>query len=99
MIGKRIGIAGEHLTGGDMAAAFSEVVGEEVRYNAVDPAAYRGFGFPGAEDLGNMFQFNRDFADDFCDARPIAETRKLNPSLQTFAQWLEQNRGAFAKAD
>jgi uncharacterized protein YbjT (DUF2867 family) len=99
MIGKRVGIAGEHLTGADMAAAFSNIVGEEVRYNAVDPAAYRGFGFPGAEDLGNMFQFNRDFADDFCDARPIDETRKLNPSLRTFSQWLDENRGAFAKVE
>jgi uncharacterized protein YbjT (DUF2867 family) len=60
-IGKTVGIAGEHLTGKQMAAAFTRALGEEVRYNDVTPEDYRGFGFPGADDLGNMFQFKRDF--------------------------------------
>jgi len=58
-IGKRVGIAGGHLTGAQMAAAFSRALGQEVRYNEVSPEVYRGFGFPGADDLGNMFQFKR----------------------------------------
>jgi hypothetical protein len=90
-IGKTVGIAGEHLTGTEMAAALTEALGEEVRYNAVSPEVYRGFGFPGAEDLGNMFQFKRDFEDDFCGARSLDESRSLNPSLQTFWQWLADN--------
>jgi uncharacterized protein YbjT (DUF2867 family) len=56
-IGKTVGIAGGHLTGGQMAAALSRALGREIRYNAVSPVVFRGFGFPGAEDLGNMFQF------------------------------------------
>ena len=92
LIGKRVGIAGEHLSGSEMAAAFSDLLGEEVRYNAVDPSVYRGFGFPGADDLGNMFQFKRDFEDDFRSARSVDETRSLNPSLQSFAGWLRANR-------
>ena len=60
-IGKTVGIAGEHLTGAQMAAALTKALGQEVRYNDVPPEVYRGFGFPGAEDLGNMFQFKRDF--------------------------------------
>src|SRR6185436_15297763 len=56
LVGQTIGIAGEHLSGSEMAAAFSKLVGEDVAYNSVDPAVYRSFGFPGAEDLGNMFQ-------------------------------------------
>jgi uncharacterized protein YbjT (DUF2867 family) len=91
LIGKTVGIAGEHLTGSQMAAAFSSALGKEVRYNAVPPEAYRGFGFPGAEDLGNMFQFKRDFEEYFCGARSLAFSRSLNPSLQTFEQWLAQN--------
>ena len=90
-IGKTVGIAGEHLTGAEMAAALTEALGEEVRYNAVSPEAYRGFGFPGAEDLGNMFQFKRDFEEEFCGARNLEESRALNPSLQTFRQWLTDN--------
>lgn len=90
-IGKTIGIAGGHYTGAQMAASLSKALGREVRYNAVTPEAYRRFGFPGAEDLGNMFQFNRDFADVCCRHRPLAETKALNPSLQTFDAWLAAN--------
>jgi len=91
-VGKRIGIAGEHLTGREMAAAFTRVLGRQVRYNAVPAAAYRQFGFPGADDLGNMFQFKCEFNDYFCGARDVAEARKLNPALQSFEQWLESNK-------
>lgn len=92
-IGQRVGIAGEHLTGAEMAEAFTRALGQPVRYNAIDPAVYRGFGFPGAEDLGNMFQFNRDFAEDFCAARSLSVSRGLNPGLRTFRTWLAENKG------
>jgi uncharacterized protein YbjT (DUF2867 family) len=95
-IGKRVGIAGEHLTGAEMAAAFSAELGQPVRYNAIEPAVYRSFGFPGAEDLGNMFQFNRDFADMFCAARSLETSRRLNPGLKTFRAWLAENKGRIA---
>jgi len=93
LIGKKVGIAGEHLTGAQMADGLTKALGREVRYNAVTPEAYRGFGFPGAEDLGNMFQFNRDFEDVFSGARSLEFSRALNPSLQTFDSWLTQNKG------
>ena len=92
LIGKTIGIAGEHLTGAQMAAAFTRALGQEVRYNAVSPDVYRSLGFPGADDLGNMFQFKRDFNDAFCGARNVEVARVLNPSLQTFDAWLAQNK-------
>jgi uncharacterized protein YbjT (DUF2867 family) len=89
--GKTVGIAGGHLTGAEMAYGLTRALGEEVSYFAVDPAVYRGFGFPGAEDLGNMFQFNRDFSDYFCAARDLAFSRSINPELQTFDEWLARN--------
>ncbi len=91
-IGKTVGIAGEHLTGAQMAAALTKALGQEVRYNDVPPEVYRSFGFPGAEDLGNMFQFNRDFEQVFCGPRNPSVARALNPSLQTFDGWLDQNK-------
>jgi len=91
-IGKTVGIAGEHLTGMQMATALAKALGQPVRYNAVTPETYRGFGFAGAEDLGNMFQFNCDFESDFCGARNLDQSRSLNPALQTFDQWLAQNK-------
>ncbi|HEX6884275.1 MAG TPA: NmrA family NAD(P)-binding protein, partial [Planctomycetota bacterium] len=90
--GKRIGIAGEHLTGAQMAAALSKALGKDVVYNAVTPAVYRTFGFPGADDLGNMFQYKAEFEREFCGARDVGLARELNPRLQTFAQWLAANR-------
>jgi uncharacterized protein YbjT (DUF2867 family) len=92
MIGKTVGIAGGHLTGAQMAKSLSKALGQPVVYNAVTPAAFRAFGFPGAEDLGNMFQFNCEFEQDCCDARNISETKSLNPELQTFDRWLGANK-------
>ncbi len=92
-IGKTIGIAGEHLTGEEIAAAFARALGEPVRYNPIEPEVYRSFGFPGADDLGNMFQYFRDFSDVVCGSRPVDLTRKLNPQLTTLDQWLHANKG------
>lgn len=91
-VSKTVGVAGEHLTGAQMAAALGRALDREVRYNAVSPEVYRGFGFPGAEDLGNMFQFKRDFEEYYCGVRDLAVARSLNPALQTFDQWLAQNK-------
>ena len=92
LIGKTVGIAGEHPTGAQMAAALSAALGQPVSYNAVPPAVYRTFGFPGAEDLGNMFQFKHDFNEMYCGAREINFSRSLNPELQTFTDWLAANK-------
>jgi uncharacterized protein YbjT (DUF2867 family) len=87
-INKTVAIAGEHLTGKQLAEGMSRALGQEVRYNNVPPEVYRTFGFPGADDLGNMFQFKRDFNDYFVGARDLAFSRSLNPELKTFDQWL-----------
>jgi uncharacterized protein YbjT (DUF2867 family) len=92
-IDKRVGIAGEHLTGAQMAASLTRALGREVRYNDVSPDVYRSFGFPGADDMGNMFQYYRDFADIFCASRSVELARSLHPGLQSFDQWLAKNAG------
>jgi uncharacterized protein YbjT (DUF2867 family) len=91
-IGKTVGIAGDHLTGAQMASAMTTVLGRGIRYNEIAPEAYRALGFPGADDLGNMFQFYRDFEQAFCGVRDIRESRKLNPELQPFDEWLAKNK-------
>jgi uncharacterized protein YbjT (DUF2867 family) len=90
-IGKTVGIAGEHLSGAEMAAGLTRALGEKVTYQDVPPELFRSFGFPGADDLGNMFQFKRDFNDYFRGARSVDFSRSLNPDLQTYDQWLSQN--------
>ncbi len=91
LIGKTVGIAGDHPTCQEMANTLSEILGEEVVYNDISPEIYRSFGFPGADDLGNMFQFYQEFNDPFSDLRDVGNAKKLNPSLQSFKTWLEEN--------
>jgi uncharacterized protein YbjT (DUF2867 family) len=91
LIGKRIGVAGDQLTCTEMAEAMSKALGEEVSYHEITPEQYRGFGFPGADDLGNMFQFYRDF-DEVCNSmRDVNFSKELNPELQSFEMWLAEN--------
>jgi uncharacterized protein YbjT (DUF2867 family) len=90
--GKSIGIAGEHLSGGEMAEALSRALERPVAYNYVPPEVYRTFGFPGADDLANMFQYKRDFAPQFRALRSVEFSRSLNPELQSFARWLAANK-------
>lgn len=90
LVGKTVGIAGEHLTGDEMARGLSQALGQEIVYRYVPPEIYRTLGFPGADDLGNMFQYKRDFETKFCAARDVAFSRSLNPELQSFEAWLQQ---------
>ncbi len=91
LIGKKVGIAGDQLTCAEMAEKMSRALGEEVSYNEITPEQYRGFGFPGADDLGNMFQFYRDF-DEVCNSiRNVKFSKELNPELQSFDTWLAEN--------
>ncbi len=91
-IGKTVGIAGEHLTGAEMAAAMTDALGQPVVHHSVPWEVYRGFGFPGADDLGNMFHVNHDFAKEFAAPRDTAHSRKLHPAMQTFRQWLAKHK-------
>jgi len=91
-IGKRIGITGENLTLSQISEKLGKGLGVRVEYSAVEPDAYRGFGFPGADEMGNMFQVYRDFDRQVLGARSVDVARSLNPSLQTFDQWLAKNK-------
>jgi NmrA-like family protein len=92
-IGKRVGITGENLTLDEMGEKLSRGLGiGKVKYNAVDADVYRGFGFQGADEYGNMFQVYRDFEKQVLGARSADVARKLNPQLQTFDQWLAKNK-------
>ncbi|WP_419706498.1 NmrA/HSCARG family protein [Promicromonospora sp. NFX87] len=95
LVGETVSIAGEHLTGAEYAAAFAELLGEPVHYYPVPFEGLRSAGFPAAEELGNMFQFYAEFADEFTGRRDLAKVRELNPQLKTFSEWLTEHKDAF----
>ena len=92
LVGKSVGIAGEHLSGAQMAEQLGLALGETVVHLSLTPAEYASLGFPGADDLANMFQFKHDFEHRYCASRSISCARTLNPGLQTFATWLARRK-------
>jgi uncharacterized protein YbjT (DUF2867 family) len=92
LAGATVSIAGEHLTGEEMASALSDALGEPVGFVAIEPDVYRGLGFPGSDDLGNMFQFYRDFNDYFVGVRDLDQVRQYHPGLKDFRTWLDINK-------
>ncbi|MEU6863451.1 NmrA/HSCARG family protein [Streptomyces sp. NPDC046876] len=94
-IAATISIAGEHLTVADMAAAMTDVLGEPVRYRPLTADAFRALGFPGADEVGNMFQYYADCEHGFTAARDLDAARALHPGLQDFRTWLYAHRDQF----
>jgi uncharacterized protein YbjT (DUF2867 family) len=92
-IGKTVGIAGEFISVDEMGQRLTKHLGiGPVKYNAVDANVYRSFGFPGADEMGNMFQVYRDFEGPFNANRNIDVARQLNPALMNFDQWVAANK-------
>ena len=97
-VGKTVGIAGESLSFQEMSKRLESIGIKPVQFNAVDANLFRSFGFPGADEYGNMFQVYRDFEKQVNAARSVEVTRKLNPSLKNFDQWLSANKAAVLAA-
>lgn len=87
-IGRTVSIAGDHLTGDEYAAAFTEALGEQVVYRPSGWDEFRDQGFPGAVEMGNMFQYYAQNSTRFVRDRDLNRVRELNPDLQSFRTWL-----------
>ncbi|GAA2554711.1 NmrA/HSCARG family protein [Winogradskya consettensis] len=90
-VGRTVHIAGEHLTGEQIAASLTRAVGEPVVYRPLTHDAYRALGFPGADEAGNMLQYYTEHDGYFTGVRDIEAVRRLNPDLQTLDAWLATN--------
>lgn len=97
-VGTYIGIAGESLSGPEMAKKMGRAIGRTVNFFDMPFDMYRGLGFPGAGDLGNMFQFQQILGDEFQRNRDPRRSRELNPALQDFDTWLAANSSKIAIA-
>ena len=91
MVGQTVGIAGETLSGPELADGFAKHLGRPVTFYDMPFDDYRALGFPGADDMGNMYQWQAILADEFLGLRSVDTARALNPALLTFDAWLTAN--------
>ncbi|MCK2239142.1 MULTISPECIES: NmrA/HSCARG family protein [unclassified Crossiella] len=90
-VGRTVAIAGTHATGKEIAALFTDVLGEPVSFRPSTPEEVRASGHPLADEIAATFQFYADTADYFVGARDLNQVRELNPRLQSLADWLKAN--------
>ncbi|MFI1028342.1 NmrA/HSCARG family protein [Streptomyces sp. NPDC020951] len=95
-VGRTVSIAGEHLTGAEMAAVLAKVLGEPVAYVPVPFEALRAQDWPGAAEAANMFQFYAEVPA-YVAVRDLDFVRGLHSSLQTFEQWVEEHKDSFSR--
>jgi hypothetical protein len=89
--GQRFGIAGEVLSGPGYATAFSRHLGVPVSFYDMPFDDYRALGFPGADDMGNMYEHHSLLGEEFRRFRSPEVARALNPALLSFDAWLGAN--------
>ncbi len=95
--GRTIAIGGDKLTGGQIVQIMSDLLGEPVAYKPHGWDEFRSFGFPGAVEFGNMFQYYAENHEEFSNERDLDLVRELNPELQTFRQWFAEHREEIAR--
>jgi len=89
--GQRFGVAGDELSSPEYAAAFSRQLGVPVSFYDIPFDDYRALGFPGADDMGNMYEHPAILGEAFRRHRSPDVARSLNPALQSFDVWLCAN--------
>jgi uncharacterized protein YbjT (DUF2867 family) len=93
-IGRTAGVVGEDRTCAEYAAIMSKVLQRNIYYNHIPREIYAAFGFPGAEELANMFEVQRLYI--LNRRMALIESYGLNPAMQTFEKWLLKNKDKFS---
>ncbi len=91
--GKTVGVVGEDAPPSHYAEVMSRVLGRKATYHYIPRDVYAKFPFPGAEELADMFEFNRLYLRE--RKADLAQSRKLYPAMQRFETWLKANRAMF----
>eukprot|EP00928_Gymnodinium_smaydae_P040861 TRINITY_DN2767_c0_g1_i4.p1 TRINITY_DN2767_c0_g1~~TRINITY_DN2767_c0_g1_i4.p1 ORF type:complete len:980 (+),score=188.97 TRINITY_DN2767_c0_g1_i4:411-2942(+) len=81
LIGQTLGCASLHCSAKELAAMMSTATGKTITYNCVPWNVFAGFGFPGAEELANMFKFFTDAQEDMLANRDLMRCRALGGEL------------------
>lgn len=95
-IGRTLEPAGDEIPAAEYAAVMSRVTGKEVRYSHVPRETFAALGFPGAEDLADMFEYYRILIPS--RTKDIETSRALaGGNVQTFEAWANANAEGLRK--
>lgn len=95
-VGTTVGAVGDDRPPAAYADVMSRVLGERVAYGHIRREVFAAFDFPGADDLANMFEFNRLHVPG--RQGDLDLSRKLHPGLQSFDTWMQANVERFRAA-
>lgn len=90
-LGATVGAVGDDQPAASYARIMGEVLGRPVLYQHVPREVFAGFDFPGADDLANMFEFNRLHVPE--RQGDLELSRGLYRGLQSFEQWAGSHAG------
>jgi uncharacterized protein YbjT (DUF2867 family) len=88
-----VGIVGDDQPCSKYAEIMSRVLGKKIIYRNIPREVFGKLGFPGAEDLANIFEYNRLFIPN--RQADLEQSSKLFPEIRRFEPWVEANRQKF----
>jgi uncharacterized protein YbjT (DUF2867 family) len=88
-IGQVVKLAGDELPAARYAEVMSQATGKTIRYGHIPRETFAAFGFPGAEDLADMFEYYRVHIPS--RAEDIKAGLAIAPDLQSFETWMTRN--------
>ena len=88
-IGQTLKLAGDEIPAAAYAEAMSRATGADVRYAYIPRETFAAFGFPGAADLADMFEYYRLHIPS--RVKDIETCREIAPEVQNFETWISKN--------
>lgn len=92
-IGRVVGVVGADENCDAYAAILSKVLNRNIYYSYVPRNVYAAYDISNAEELANMFEVQRLHIRD--RKKDLEECYRINPTMQTFEQWVVRNRARF----
>ncbi|XP_062513028.1 nmrA-like family domain-containing protein 1 [Corticium candelabrum] len=93
-IGKLVGLAADYKPVGHYAAMITKHTTKTFKHaDKLTSEEFAAFGFPAADEIANMFRYFQ--TDHFHRLKDVALTKKLNPCVQSFEDWVKANKERF----
>ena len=89
--GKKVYLAGERVTPVELMRIASEVTGQIFSHKSIDRQVYANLGFPGSDDLANMFEYMR-LNPKYSESNDPAQAKLLNRNTQSVRSFFETHK-------